>query len=130
MLSPLLAVLLLGAAMPPEPDGSRALGFVPPYRAEPAAPDWLRAVSHARAKVASRHYVYEAYAGAGGRWMVRYVPFPDGKEPDPVRCFLFTGDPGKEPEILKAEDVAVSPREARWKGLAYVLVDKRDLLRP
>jgi hypothetical protein len=130
MLIPLLPALLVGLAMPPEPDGSRTLGVVPPYHAEPAPPDWLRATSHALLQTQCRHYVYEAYAGPGGQWLVRYVLFVEGEARERVQCMLFSTDPGKAPEGLAADAVVLKAREATWKGVAFVLVDKRDLLKP
>lgn len=129
MLEVLALSLLLGAQ---EPDGSRTLGVVPPFRAEPAPPDWLRSKSHASAWVDTRHYLYEAYAGPEGQWLVRYVMLPEGDEAfrEIEQTFLFTSDARRKPFTLKAGEVQFEPRGAMWKKQGFVLVDRRDLLRP
>lgn len=115
-----------------EPDGARSIGVVPPFQAEPAPPAWLRARSHAVAWVDTRHYLYEAYAGPDGQWLVRYVLLPEGSEAfrDIEQVFLFHADERRKPQPLKPAEVAVEPRGAIWKRLAFKLVDRRDLLRP
>jgi hypothetical protein len=133
----LLAILLLLDVMAvplpaQEPDGSRAIGIVPPFRGEPAPPAWLRARSHANACVDTRHYLYEAYAGPEGQWLVRYVMLPDGDEAfrEIEQAFLYTADEKKKPVPLKSSDIQVEPRAATWKKLQFTLVDRRDLLKP
>ncbi len=132
MTLPLLAALLLAPGAHQEPDGSRTLGIVPPYHAEPAPPAWLRSASLNRARVDCRHYVYEVYAGAQGRWLVRYILFPETGPDAHERetCLLYGTDPKAEPEGLVASEIVFKGREAEWRGVAYVLVEKRDLLRP
>ena len=120
---------------PGEPDGSRTLGIVPPYRGKPEPPLWLRCASHALAVSSTpntRHYLYEAYAGGGGRWLVRYVRFPDGTEACTERqeVFLFGSDPldPQDPPLrISAGALSVRARRAEWDGRSFVLVDKRDL---
>jgi len=119
----------------PEPDGSRTIGIVPPYKGSPAPPDWLRAASHAHAAVDTRHYLYEVYAQAGGsdaQWLVRYVMLPEDNEAyrEIEQVFLYGPDSKKKPKELKPAELAYEPRSATWKGRAFVLVDRRDLMRP
>ncbi len=136
MFNPLFLFLLLnlpGAALAdPEPDGARTIGVVPPFRAEPPPPAWLRERSHAAAWVDTRHYLYEAYAGPGGQWLVRYVLLPEGSEAfrEIEQVFLFQADERRKPQSLKPAEVAVEPRGATWGKLAFTRVDRRDLLRP
>jgi hypothetical protein len=123
----------------PEPDGSRTLGIIPPFRGEPAPPDWLRAASHlllARGAGYARHYLYEAYADGCGGWLVHYRQFPAAGEavPETQLAFLFgsdaLGEPLGEPLALRTGEVRYESRNARWQGRAFVLVDRRDLVRP
>lgn len=136
MLIPLSFVLLLNVPGVPmsieEPDGSRTIGIVPPFRGEPAPPAWLRVRSHATAWVDTRHYLYEAYAGPEGQWLVRYVLLPEDKEAfrDIEQAFLFQSDETSKPTRLKTNDLQVEPRSARWKKQVFTLVDRRDLLKP
>ena len=136
MLAPLLALFLtaaLAATGPQEPDGSRTVGVVPPFHAEPSPPDWLRRASHAAADPDCRHYLYEAYAGKD-HWLARYVMLPEGDEAfrDIEQVFLYprgaAGDAPK-PTVLKPAEVIVEPTGARWKGEAFRLVDRRDLMK-
>ena len=132
---PLLFCLLVSAQDPQiagEPDGSRTVGIVPPYRGLPAPPDCLRAVSHAQAEVDTRHYLYEAYSGSGDQWLVRYVMLPEGNEAyrDIEQVFIFGPDPKKKPKSLKPDEVQYEPRSATWKDRSFVLVDRRDLVKP
>jgi hypothetical protein len=124
---------------PPEPDGSRTLGIVPPYRAEPAPPCWLRSTSHQLASGAARnarHYIYEAYADGEGGWLVRYIQYPDALEAAAKTqlAFLFRsdpqGDPLGEPWTLRPAEIQFEFRHARWRGRGFLLVDRRDLIRP
>ena len=120
---------------PPEPDGSRTLGIVPPYHAEPAPPEWLRKASNFLIESRSpnpRHYLYEAYGDGCGDWLVRYLRFPgSGEAVDEVQqVFFYTSDPLAEPRVLSTVEITFGARRARWEGLSFVLVDKRDLLRP
>lgn len=137
MLAPLLALFLTAAPAatgPQEPDGSRTVGVVPPFHAEPAPPDWLRRASHAAADPDCRHYVYEAYAGKD-HWLVRYVMLPEGDEAfrDLEQVFLYprsAKDDGlRKPTLIPPSDVTVEPSGARWKGEVFRLVDRRDLMK-
>ena len=133
---PLSLVLLLNLPGAPllidEPDGSRTIGIVPPFRGEPAPPAWLRARSHQCAWVDTRHYLYEAYAGPEGQWLVRYILLPDGNEAfrEIEQAFLFQSDEKKKPVRLNCAEVQVEPRSAKWKKLEFILVDRRDLMKP
>ena len=131
----LLSTLILAA--PPattasEPDGSRTLGAVPPFRAQPAPPEWLRTRSHELAALDCKHYAYEAYVDAKGGWLVRYVSFPDVDEAfrELEQVFLFTADPLKAPRELKPAEVQFEPKTATWSGRGFALVDRRDLIKP
>jgi hypothetical protein len=128
-----LAAALPGLAL--EPDGSRTLGIVPPYRAQPAPPDWLRGLSHALVDArgpVTRHYVYEAYGDGAGDWLVRYLRLPvAGEAPAETQsALLFGPDPLAEPRLLEADTVRFERRTARWEEHAFTLVDRRDLVRP
>jgi len=117
-----------------EPDGSRTLGVVPPFRGEPAPPDWLRPASHALAGAAgplTRHYLYEAYADGCGGWLVRYLRYPGCGEPCVERqvALLFGSDPLGPPRRIPAEDLRFRPGHASWESRGFVLVDRRDLVR-
>jgi hypothetical protein len=137
MLALLVLPVMAGCCMPPaapEPDGSRTLGIIPPYRGEPAPPGWLRAASHqllACGPGYARHYLYEAYADGCGGWLVHYRQFPAAGEgvPETQLALLFGSDPLDQPLALRAEEVQFEPRNARWQGRGFVLVDRRDLLR-
>jgi len=139
MLTPLLALLLssMPVALPgaQEPDGSRTVGVVPPFHAEPTPPDWLRKVSHAVADPDCRHYLYEAYAGKD-HWLVRYVMMPEADEAfrDIEQVFLYPQGvrEGRTPKgaILLPTEVTIDPTGARWRGEAFRLVDRRDLEKP
>jgi len=129
----LLAMLSISQAPPTgEPDGSRTIGIVPPFRAEPAPPDWLRAASHALAAVDTRHYVYEVYAGPKGQWLVRYLMLPESDEAfrEVEQAFLFGSDPLKKPVELKLSELNFEAKSVTWKKAAYPLVDRRDLMKP
>ena len=132
---PVLPLLIpcIASPAPLEPDGSRTLGIVPPFRAEPAPPAWLRRASHLLAwgPARTRHYVYEVYADGGGRWLVRYVHLPDATEDPSERqqAFLFCSDPLCPPLELRPETIRFKGREARWRSKAFSLVDRRDLIR-
>ena len=135
MLPPLPLPVLIGCCTPapPEPDGSRTLGVVPPYHGEPAPPEWLRRSSHLVAACSgqlARHYLYEAY-GDGGSWLVRYVQFPgDGETVVAAQlAFLFSSDPLEPPRTLRPAEIRFEPRNARWQGRGFVLADRRDLIR-
>jgi hypothetical protein len=135
MTSLLLAALMVlqpQTPVTPEPDGSRTVGIVPPFRGEPAPPTWLRATSHARAAVDCRHYLYEAYAGPEGRWLVRYVMFPEAEEAfrEIEQAFLFGPTASSKPQVLKPSEVTFEGNAAAWKGKAFTLVDRRDLMKP
>jgi hypothetical protein len=138
---PLLAALPVPAAgirnpQPGEPDGSRPLGIIPPFHGQPAPPAWLRQASHALAIASTpntRHYLYEAYADGGSRWLVRYVRLPDGTEDcaETQVAFLFGADPLDPldpPRRVQAFSLQVRSRRAEWEGRSFVLVDKRDLI--
>ena len=130
-----LATMLSFSQTPPpvgEPDGSRTLGIVPPFSGQPAPPEWLRARSHALAAVDCRHYIYEAYAGPKGRWLVRYLLLPESDEAfrKIEQAFLFGSDPLKTPQELKLRDLNFANRTATWKKLTFTLVDHRDLMKP
>ena len=115
-----------------EPDGSRTVGIVPPFHAEPAPPAWLRAASHAIAAVDTRHYIYEVYAGPKDQWLVRYLMLPDGDEAfrELEQAFLFGPDPKQKPLELKLAEVSFDARAATWKKTPFTLVDRRDLMKP
>lgn len=136
MLPQLLMTTLLAftqaAPAPVEPDGSRTLGIVPPYRAAPTPPAWLRSTSHELAALDCKHYAYEAYTDAKGAWLVRYISFPDVDEAfrEIEQVFLFTGDPKKKPLELKPADLRFEPKSAILAGKTFLLVDRRDLLKP
>ncbi len=133
---PLLFVVLLQvpdrAQALPEPDGSRTFGIVPPYRADPFPPDWLRAESHRIARVDTRRYRYEAYAGSDGRWLVRYAMLPDTGETcrRETVVLVFRPERGAEPTEPDPGAVTFGDRVATWKGATFKLVDQRRLLRP
>jgi hypothetical protein len=135
MLIPCLIFLLLNLSEPPlpliEPDGSRTIGIVPPFQAEPLPPVWLRAKSHACASVDTRHYLYEAYAGPEGQWLVRYVMLPEGEEAfrEIEQAFLFRSEEKIKPVAIKPSELEIEPRSAKWKKLAFKLVDRRDLMK-
>lgn len=119
----------------PEPDGSRTIGIVPPYKGDPVPPEWLRAASHAHAAVDTRHYLYEVYAPSAGsdeQWLVRYVMLPEDNEAyrEIEQVFLYGSDIRRKPREIKPAEVQYDPRSAAWKGRAYVLVDRRDLMKP
>jgi hypothetical protein len=132
ILSAAIGCFLSSAAL--EPDGSRTLGIVPPYHAEPAPPPWLRGTSHSLAFLRSRtrHYLYEAYWDGNGGWLVRYLKFPDRGEAvaEAEQAFLFCSDPLAAPRSLMPAEIQFGPRRARWEDLTFVLVDRRDLLKP
>jgi hypothetical protein len=136
---PLMFMLLLTlpAEQSPanEPDGSRAIGVAPTFKGSPAAPEWLRPASHALAAVDTRHYLYEAYAPTGGsedQWLVRYVMLPEDNEAyrEIEQVFLYGPDPRKKPKELKPIELQYEPRSATWRGRSFVLVDRRDLMKP
>lgn len=121
-----------------EPDGSRPLGIVPPYQAQPSPPPWLRGLSHALAESlepGTRHYVYEAYADGAGAWLVRYRRFPGAGEAlaELQVALLFGSDPDGECRRLEADAIRFARREARWEASGeahtFTLVDHRDLVR-
>lgn len=129
----LMAMLSVSQAPPAgEPDGSRTLGIVPPFKAEPAPPDWLRAASHAIAAVDTRHYLYEVYAGPKGQWLVRYLMLPESDEAfrEIEQTFLFGSDPLKKPVEIKTGELVFEAKSATWKKNAFTLVDRRDLMKP
>ncbi len=131
----LLATLLsLSQAPPPlgEPDGSRTIGIVPPFKAEPAPPEWLRTTSHGLASVDTRHYIYEVYAGPKNQWLVRYLMLPESDEAfrEIEQAFLFGPDARKKPLELKPSELTFEPRSVAWKKTPFVLVDRRDLMKP
>ncbi len=106
--------------------------MAPPFRGEPAPPAWLRLRSHAAAWVDTRHYLYEAYAGPEGQWLVRYVMLPEGSEAfrEIEQAFLFQSEERRKPQPLKPAEVVVDPDRATWKKQVFTLVDRRDLMRP
>ena len=128
------ALVALSPFASAEPDGSRTLGIVPPYRAEPAPPRWLRAASHFLAAGAdsTRHYIYEAYADGQDGWLVRYLHLPDATEApaELEQAFLFSSDPLGEPCTLLPGSIRFEKREALCLGRVFVLVDRRDLCAP
>ena len=133
MLPTLLLLALLTPVPDAEPDGSRPSGQVQAFRAEPAPPGWLRAASHAVAAVDTRHYLYEVYAGPKDRWLVRYVMLPEGNEAfrEIEQVFLFSGSsPARKPLDLPPAECAFDVGTAVWKGQAWALVERRDLLKP
>jgi len=119
------------AQTPAEPDGSRTLGVVPPYRGEPVPPAWLRAASHHLVSSHCRHYVYEAYADGGGGWLVRYQQLPEAGERvlECQQAFLFGSDPLAAPGVLRASEIQFESMNAEWQGRGFTLVDRRDLIR-
>ena len=127
---------LVGCRTPaaaPEPDGSRTLGIVPPYRAEPAPPDWLRSTSHALVTSGgpnTKHYLYEVYSDRNSSWLVRYLRFPaDGEELAETQVvFVFSSDPLAKPCPVQPAELQVRTRNARWRETEFVLVDRRDLI--
>jgi hypothetical protein len=135
MLSALLSATLLcagpAAMAMDEPDGSRTVGVVAPFQADPPPPPWLRTTSHALAALDCRHYEYEAYGDERGGWLVRYVNFPETGEAfrEIEQVFLFPPGGGKMQE-LKVSDVRFEPKAALHRGRTFPLVDRRDLLRP
>lgn len=133
LLIPALAAALPGLAL--EPDGSRPVGIVPPYHGQPAPPDWLRGLSHALVEArgpVTRHYLYEAYGDGAGAWLVRYRRLPAaGEAPgEPQAALLFGSDPLAEPRLLEASAVRFERRAARCGDRPFILVDRRDLMRP
>ena len=114
-----------------EPDGSRTLGVVPPFLANPAPPRWLRTVSHAAAGHC-RHYLYEAYGNPKLGWLVRYLNFPaTGEAPlELERSFLFRSEAQLEGQELSSVEVHFEVSAAIYQGTRYPLVDRRDLFRP
>lgn len=138
---PMIPALLLSFSLlnPPalpapsgEPDGSRTLGILPPFKAEPQAPTWLRATSHALAMVDTRHYLYEVYALPSNQWLVRYVLLPEEGEAfrEIEQIFLFGPKPADRPKVMKNSDFVFEAQEVTWKERRLPLVDRRDLLRP
>lgn len=121
-----------------EPDGSRATGICPAFTGEPAPPAWLRAASHAVALVDTRHYLYEVYGAADAdnprdsQWIVRYIMLPEGNEAfrEIEQVFLFDGNPKHKPKDLKPNEISVEPKDATWKNIKFMLVDRRDLMLP
>lgn len=115
-----------------EPDGSRPVGTTASFRAEPAPPEWLRALSQAAAAVDTRHYIYEVYAGPKGQWLVRYLMLPEADEAfrEIEQAFLFGPDPKRKPVEIKASEPNYEVRSATWKKTLFVLVDRRELLKP
>lgn len=135
MLAALFLATLLSVSQAPsagEPDGSRTVGIVPPFTAEPRPPEWLRAASHGVAAVDTRHYIYEAYAGPKGQWLVRYLMLPESDEAfrEIEQVFLFSSDPAKKPVELKPADLSFEAKAATWKKTPCPLVDRRDLMKP
>lgn len=136
MLPSLLLLTMLNLVQAPgpagEPDGSRTVGVVPPFKAQPEPPGWLRASSHALAAVDTRHYVYEVYAGPKDQWLVRYLMLPETGEAfrEIEQAFLFGPDPLKKPRELQVSEIAFETRSATWKQTSFTLVDRRDLMKP
>jgi len=135
MLPSLFLMFMLSVTQAPpagEPDGSRTVGIVPPFKAEPAPPAWLRATSHALASVDTRHYVYEVYAGPKDQWLVRYLMLPESDEAfrEIEQAFLFGPDPLKKPVELKLSDLNFEAKSVVWKKATLPLVDRRDLMKP
>jgi hypothetical protein len=130
----LAAMLSLSQTPPPagEPDGSRTIGIVPPFHADPTPPDWLRAASHSIAAVDTRHYVYEVYVGPDSQWLVRYLMLPESGEAfrEVEQAFLFGPDPAKKPKEVVPSEVNFESRSAIWKKMLFKLVDRRDLMKP
>lgn len=136
MIQNLILASMLSLAQPPgpmgEPDGSRTIGIVPPFKAEPAPPAWLRTTSHALATGKTRHYIYEAYAGPNDQWLVRYQMLPESDERAPLleQAFLFASSSRKKPQKLNLRKLTFNDRKATWNNLAFTLVDHRDLMKP
>lgn len=135
LLQVLLTAALVLAQTPAsmgEPDGSHTIGIVPPFHGEPAPPEWLRSTSSALAFTDTQHYTYEAYAGGDDQWLVRYVMLPEGNEAyrEIEQVFLFGKDPKKKPREIKPSEIQYDARKAVWKGHAFALVDRRDLMKP
>ena len=124
------AALLTGHLLE-EPDGSRTVGVVPPFHGAPEPPAWLRATSHAMAAPHCRHYVYEAYGDALGDWLVRYQSLPEKSEGswETEQDFLFTTEI-KKPEELRATEIHFHAEAAYYSGKTFILVERRDLMRP
>lgn len=125
------AFVLAGPSSDPEPDGSRRVGNAQAPAATTAAPAWLRAASHTVASVDCQHYLYEVYA-FDGQFLARYVMLPEGQEAyrEIEQVFLFTTDPKRKPRELKPAELQFDPQAALWKGKAWLLVDRRELLKP
>lgn len=132
---PILAVVGGCVSVPaPEPDGSRTLGIVPPFRGQPSPPRWLREASHHLVACSgrfARHYRYEAYADGAGGWLVQYRQFPAAEEfvTATRQVFLFTSDPLEVPFPLRPGEIRFEARRATWQGRCFSLVDGRDLIR-
>jgi hypothetical protein len=134
LIIPALAVIAPGLPAL-EPDGSRPLGIVPPYRAQPSPPDWLRGLSHALVEArgpGTRHYLYEAYGDGAGAWLVRYRRLPAaGEVPAELQAaFLFGADALAEPRLLDPDGIRFERTAACWEERSFTLVDRRDLLKP
>jgi len=119
-------------APPTEPDQSRPIGIVPPFKGEPAPPVWLRTESHTAAQVDCRHYLYEAYAGPDDTWLVRYRMMPEEGETARrlEQFFQFGSKPGQKPQEVPVAEPVCEGGTVTWKGKTFKLVDRRDLMRP
>lgn len=128
----LLATLSLPQSPTPPQPNSRTIGIVPPFRAEPAPPEWLYATAHTVAAVDTRHYIYEAYAGPKHQWLVRFLMLPEAGEAlrELEQAFLFDSDPKKKPLEVDPTEVTFDVRSATWKKASFALVDRRDLMKP
>jgi hypothetical protein len=120
-----------GAKAPVEPSGVHLSGQVKPFRGLPFPPDWVRLDSQILADPDCHHYVYEVYVGKD-QWLVRYVMLPEVGEGfrDAEQMFLYPMAHGQEkPKMIAPVEVQIGVTEATWNGMAFRLVDRRDLMR-
>jgi hypothetical protein len=75
--------------------------------------------------------MYEVYA-LDGQFLARYVMLPEGQEAfrEIEQVFLFASDARRKPLEVKPAEIQFEPQSALWKGKAWVLADRRELLKP